>query len=1045
MLARRCKKLTALFLTLCMVTGMLGTGAVALEGDSGSGKWWWDTTGEAQEAYEAYEASMEAEQAAYDQWDAAYDALDTAKKATEAAKAAYDAAKAELDAMEETDEGYAAKAAEVAGLEAAWDTAKSAEETARTANQEAYDAYTALVTQTNGHYSDYLELAEANYPYTGVLDAENKTLTIAVSGDMPEGAEAVFEGYFVMQDSEGSRGTYSSVYASNIQDNVTKVVLGDGFTGIAGVTFSSWRTLTEVVLPESLTSIGDSAFSSCTGLVSIDLSNVKTIGASAFYGAFDAAADVDIVLDGAAVGNTAFRKANIDTLVATDLTAVGNQAFIQCPTLTEVTFSVADGAELYAEGAFFYQNKALTKATVSGECMEKNIFRECTALTDVTLTGMTAIGPYAFYQDTALKTVTLPEGVTSIGNMAFKGAGLETINIPASLDRIEQEAFMNCASLTGDFDLTGLSLVGWNAFTGCTGVTSVTVSDGAIVEHSSIFSGDSGVLQGWEGRMLAILDGKFQLDETVIEAVEPQGWTSSKVGRSNDTTSYDGGTQITKEARWASDTVADVLLQAYYTDEAQMDFVFLIDTSNSITQSGSGYDLNARLYDMQSKLMDVSEALLTTDGYDCKVAFTTFGATSTSSSGGFLSSMDDVTAFVENINTYYENTNYILGLNNAKALVDSNTGRNTTVIFLSDGQPNTDADGGKVESVSTILPAITAAAQAIQNSGVQIYGVLQSVTGEAAEAARDVMAQVCTENMVFTSTDTESFSAAVNNAIGAAYTTYTLTDVVGDDFDLVDGSIRTSAGTAVYDEDTRTITWTITGMPYTVHTLTFQEQLKQVDGSYPYGTFDTNKGDAELKLGDDPVNGVETPELTRTTTPVVTYDYYTVTVNYLDKATGEKIADSYTAPSRIEGSRYDVSEYDAIAIDGYTYDSTGGDPLTGVLNSNKVVNVYYTADETDIDEGDTPTTDLPDLPDEGGEDVDIGEGDTPTTDLPDLPDEGGEEVDIGEGGVPTGNLPQTGTTSNTVVLRVMSGVFLCLAVFFGGVTVVLIRKEREQA
>ena len=43
-----------------------------------------------------------------------------------------------------------------------------------------------------------------------------------------------------------------------------------------------------------------------------------------------------------------------------------------------------------------------------------------------------------------------------------------------------------------------------------------------------------------------------------------------------------------------------------------------------------------------------------------------------------------------------------------------------------------------------------------------------------------------------------------------------------------------------------------------------------------------------------------------------------------------------------------MTEYDAIAIDGYTYDSTDGDPLTGVLNSNKVVNVYYVADETDI-------------------------------------------------------------------------------------------------
>ena len=110
----------------------------------------------------------------------------------------------------------------------------------------------------------------------------------------------------------------------------------------------------------------------------------------------------------------------------------------------------------------------------------------------------------------------------------------------------------------------------------------------------------------------------------------------------------------------------------------------------------------------------VSEDLLTTDGYDCKVAFTTFGATSTSSSGGFLSSMDDVTAFVENINTYYENTNYILGLENAKALVDSNTGRNTTVIFLSDGQPHTDTNGSTRTDLSTITPDLTAAPPALE-------------------------------------------------------------------------------------------------------------------------------------------------------------------------------------------------------------------------------------------------------------------------------------------------------------------------------------------
>lgn len=177
------------------------------------------------------------------------------------------------------------------------------------------------------------------------------------------------------------------------------------------------------------------------------------------------------------------------------------------------------------------------------------------------------------------------------------------------------------------------------------------------------------------------------------------------------------------------------------------------------------------------------------------------------------------------------------------------------------------------------------------------------------------------------------------------------------------------------------------------------------------------------------------------------YMYYHVTVNYLDKDNGRSIASSYTSPSHIEGSSYDVSAYDAIAIDGYTYDSTSGDALTGVLNGNKVVNVYYVADEeTDIDDGETPTTDLPDEPDptdpgEGGE-TEIPDEGTPTTDLPDEP---GTETEIPDGETPAGNLPQTGTASNAGLFQAISGVFLCLAVVFGGVTVVLFRKERNQA
>lgn len=115
--------------------------------------------------------------------------------------------------------------------------------------------------------------------------------------------------------------------------------------------------------------------------------------------------------------------------------------------------------------------------------------------------------------------------------------------------------------------------------------------------------------------------------------------------------------------------------------------------------------------------------------------------------------------------------------------------------------------------------------------------------------------------------------------------------------------------------------------------------------------------------------------------------YYTVIVNYYNQATGDKIANSYSERIR-EGSSYDVTAYDAITIDGYTYVETTGDALTGTMNSSKVINVYYTA-ETDLGEDDVPMGELPD-----------GTGDTGNT--------GDSDVNLGDGDVPMAEVPETG-------------------------------------
>ena len=107
----------------------------------------------------------------------------------------------------------------------------------------------------------------------------------------------------------------------------------------------------------------------------------------------------------------------------------------------------------------------------------------------------------------------------------------------------------------------------------------------------------------------------------------------------------------------------------------------------------------------------------------------------------------------------------------------------------------------------------------------------------------------------------------------------------------------------------------------------------------------------------------------RTYNPPVgpSYTYYTITVNYYDKDSGEVIHTAYTTTQR-EYTAYDVTAQDKIAITGYTYVETIGDALTGTLNGNKVINVYYTKDSS-IDDGNTPT-------DPG---TDIGDDDVPVT------------------------------------------------------------------
>ncbi len=97
--------------------------------------------------------------------------------------------------------------------------------------------------------------------------------------------------------------------------------------------------------------------------------------------------------------------------------------------------------------------------------------------------------------------------VTSIGKGVFSGCtGLTSITIPDSVTSIDDSVFEDCTGLTSVTISDSVTSIGINAFRNCTGLTSVTIPDGVMMIGSSAFynTGYYNDESNWENGVLHI-------------------------------------------------------------------------------------------------------------------------------------------------------------------------------------------------------------------------------------------------------------------------------------------------------------------------------------------------------------------------------------------------------------------------------------------------------------------------------------------------------------------------------------------------------------
>lgn len=212
-------------------------------------------------------------------------------------------------------------------------------------------------------------------------------------------------------------------------------------TKIGEDAFQDNTTITSVTIPDSVTEIGANAFAGCTNLTSVNYiggdwskltiqSGNPAVEDAAKDAANEQLFDFEFILNNTAVVVISYKG------TAADVTIPSRYKGKPVTVIDPVAF---------------YNNSAVTSVTIpdSVTAIPDYAFGFCSQLTNISIpNSVTFIGFSAFNSCTSLKSITLPSSLSTIQSYAFYNCGnLKTIRIPVSVTSIGNCAFDVCPSL----------------------------------------------------------------------------------------------------------------------------------------------------------------------------------------------------------------------------------------------------------------------------------------------------------------------------------------------------------------------------------------------------------------------------------------------------------------------------------------------------------------------------------------------------------------------------------------------------------------------